>query len=382
MSKHDAKESGVESGKTYSTLAVKYRPKLLKDLIGQDSSVNIIRGMMKKRQVPRTILIYGPYGTGKTTTAKLIARYLNCQHSGGPEECDGCSSCRTWKKDHHPDVHERDAGTMRGIDDVRELQKVAAFVPQHNYRVYIMDECHALTKDAWNAALKLFEEPPGKSMFVMCTTDAHKIPETIQSRSLLIKLDPIADELLAKLVRRVAEKEDKEIPKEAAQIIAEAAMGHPRNALSLLEQVLLTLENGELKAKDLEKQMPDIVRKVLGMPPDKLALQFVSALLGKDYEAAISSIKEVTNNAPVFMGMVIKLLTQCILSQTAHKQIDTRYSRFISSNASNLKKYWSPQRLGNLFELSLKTYERMKLYVVPEFESMFSYTLSAINLAR
>lgn len=381
MSKEE-KESKAEKEKVHTTLAVKYRPKILDKVIGQEAAVAIIRGMMKTGKIPRTIMIHGPYGSGKTTLARIIMRYVNCQHEKGADHCDGCDSCKAWLKGQHPDVHEMDAGNLRGIDNVREIQKVAGFLPRYKRRGYILDECHALTKDAWNASLKLFEEPPGHSMFLMSTTDPQKIPETIQSRSLQIKLEPIDEEALYKLVRRVAEKEGNgDFPKSAAKMVAEAAMGHPRNALSILEQVMLYMESEKLDEKKLEKQLPEIVQKVLGLPSEQVVFKYYTAILTKDYETAFMMLREI-QNAPVFLGRLTFLVCQTIYYTTARKTMDSRYIRFIGGHEKTLKKYWSERRLAALLEESLKTYERMKQYIVPEREGLDLFTMKVIQLAK
>ncbi|MCI0587820.1 MAG: DNA polymerase III subunit gamma/tau [Planctomycetes bacterium] len=225
----------------YLVLARKYRPKALGDLVGQASVAESLRNALKEGRVAHAYLFAGPRGVGKTSTARILARALNCAAGSGPttEPCGRCDPCREIEAGGDADVLEMDAASHRGIDDARALRDAVSFRPlRDRHRVYVVDECHMLTNEAWNALLKTLEEPPGHVRFVFATTALEKVPETIRSRCQVFEFRRIGEAEIAARLRRICEQEKFEVGEDLLASIAGASRGGMRDALSLLDQLV------------------------------------------------------------------------------------------------------------------------------------------------
>jgi DNA polymerase-3 subunit gamma/tau len=235
----------------YRVLARKYRPTTFDDLIGQDVLVRILRNAFRRDRVAHAFMLTGVRGVGKTTTARIIARCLNCigpDGQGGPtaDPCGVCPNCVAILADRHPDVSEMDAASRTGVDDVREIIEATRFRPlQARTRVFIIDEVHMLSRNAFNALLKTLEEPPPHVKFVFATTDIRKVPVTVLSRCQRFDLRRVSVAELATHFARVATREEVAIEDEALALIARAAEGSVRDGLSLLDQVIAQAAPGE-----------------------------------------------------------------------------------------------------------------------------------------
>ncbi len=225
----------------------KYRPQVFGDVVGQDHIGRTIRNAIGSDKVSHAYLFTGPRGTGKTTTARLLAKALLCD--GGPtaEPDDTCENCRDIAAGVHPDVNELDAASRTGVDNVREeiIARVQFAPTRGDYKVYIIDEVHMLSGSAFNALLKTLEEPPSHVVFILCTTDPQKVPATIQSRCQRFDFHRISTEDIAGRLADVCKAEGAEFESEALELIAAHAEGGMRNALTALEQVLV-FENGKV----------------------------------------------------------------------------------------------------------------------------------------
>ncbi len=228
----------------YRVLARKYRPTTFDDLIGQDALVKTLRRAFALNRVAHAFMLTGVRGVGKTTTARIIARALNCtgpDGHGGPtaDPCGVCDNCRAILADRHPDVVEMDAASRTGVDDVREIIEATRFRPmQARTKVFIVDEVHMLSRNAFNALLKTLEEPPPHVKFVFATTEIRKVPVTVLSRCQRFDLRRIPIALLIDLYARVAKAEAVAVEPEALAAIARAADGSVRDGLSLLDQAI------------------------------------------------------------------------------------------------------------------------------------------------
>ncbi len=233
-----------EAGKPYRVLARAYRPSRFEDLIGQDAMVRILRRAFATGRVAHAFMLTGVRGTGKTTTARIIARCLNCtgpDGTGGPtaDPCGLCANCRAIMADRHPDVMEMDAASRTGVDDVREIIEATRFRPMEaRVKVFIVDEVHMLSRNAFNALLKTLEEPPPHVKFVFATTELRKVPVTVLSRCQKFDLRRVPAADLAAHFGRIATAEGVAVAPEALALIARAADGSVRDGLSLLDQAI------------------------------------------------------------------------------------------------------------------------------------------------
>ena len=261
-------------------LARKYRPKQFSDLIVQDHVATALRGAVAQGRVAHGYLFAGPRGTGKTTAARILAMALNClNRTPAGEPCGTCDSCkRIWTGAANLDVVELDAASNRGVDDARDLRERAMYAAstEAGSKVYIVDEAHMLTREAWNALLKILEEPPARVVFVFATTEPQKIANTaapILSRLQRFDFRRIGPHAIVTRLKQVAQAEKLEVQDDALHLIARSANGGMRDALSLLDQVLSFGEGPVTAAR---------VREVLGLIPDELYGEMLRAIVERD----------------------------------------------------------------------------------------------------
>lgn len=263
----------------YTVLATKYRPKDFDDLIGQDVLVRTVTNSIENNRIANAFLLTGIRGVGKTTTARIVARALNCIGADGtggatPKPCGVCVNCKSIAEDRHPDVIEMDAASRTGVDDVRSIIDNANYLPTSaRYKIYIIDEVHMLSKNAFNALLKTLEEPPSHVKFIFATTEIRKIPITILSRCQRFDLRRVANDVLMAHLARIAAKEEAEVETEALAVIADASEGSVRDALSLLDQAI---------AHSDKKVTEQMVRNMMGLADNsKLVALFEQVVGGK-----------------------------------------------------------------------------------------------------
>ncbi len=238
-------------------LALKYRPQIFEDLIGQDIMVKTISNSIKIKKIPNAYLFTGIRGVGKTTTARIVAKALNCKN-GIDNLCkeNQCEHCEAIANGNHLDILEMDGADKTGIDDVRDLIEFSKYGPSTaNYKIFIVDEVHMLSKQAFNALLKTLEEPPDYLKFIFATTEVRKIPVTVISRCQRFDLSRVKSELLLVFLKNIVSKEKGKISEEALKLIVKISEGSVRDSLSLLDRALITqtLEKKELDLKMAQK---------------------------------------------------------------------------------------------------------------------------------
>ena len=274
----------------HTVLALKYRPKNFKELIGQEIMVETIINSIKLNKVPNAYLLTGIRGIGKTTTARLIAKALNCDKNFLKEENCECSHCVEIANSKHLDVLEMDAASKTGIDDVRELIESSKYNPTSaKYKIVILDEVHMLSKQAFNGLLKTLEEPPPHLKFIFATTEVKKIPVTIVSRCQRFDLHRVSVKDLLENLNKILKKEKGKISEGALALIAKAAEGSVRDSLSLLDRALVS-ENAEGKEIDAS-----FIRKMLGIADRSKILNLLSFIFQGDQKQSISQLKEMVN---------------------------------------------------------------------------------------
>ena len=273
----------------YRVLARKYRPQRFEELIGQDAMVQTLGNAIKRDRLAHAFLMTGVRGVGKTSTARLIAKAMNCigpDGAGGPtiSPCNICEPCVAIAEGRHIDVVEMDAASNTGVDDVREIIEAVRYsAVSARYKVYIIDEVHMLTKNAFNALLKTLEEPPAHVKFLFATTEVNKVPVTVLSRCQRFDLRRISAEQLGAHFAWVCGQEQVEIEPEALALIARAAEGSARDGLSILDQAIAH-GSGAVSAEQ--------VRNMLGLSDRGAVRRLLGLLLGGDAHAALSAVKE------------------------------------------------------------------------------------------
>ncbi len=275
----------------YRVLARKYRPRTFDDLIGQEALVRTLRNAFAQGRVHHAFLLTGVRGVGKTTTARIVARALNCvgpDGTGGAtaDPCGACAECQAILADRHPDVVEMDAASNRGIDDVRELREALRFRPsQGRQKVFILDEVHMLTEQAFNALLKSLEEPPARVTFILATTELRKVPITIRSRCQTFALRRVPLERLRDHFAGIARQEGASVEDEALTMVARGADGSVRDGLSILDQAI-ALAGPEARVTSSQ------VREMLGLADRALVMDIFEAVVRADLATALRRMEE------------------------------------------------------------------------------------------
>ena len=275
---------------THKVLALKYRPKNFKELIGQDIMVETITNSIKLNKLPNAYLLTGIRGVGKTTTARLIAKALNCNKNFLKEENCDCSHCEEITNSKHLDVLEMDAASRTGIDDVRELIESSKYNPTSaKYKIIILDEVHMLSKQAFNGLLKTLEEPPPHLKFIFATTEVKKVPVTIISRCQRFDLHRVPVKELLKNLKKISKIENGKISDGALALIVKAAEGSVRDSLSLLDRALVSQN---IEEKEIDE---NFIRKMLGIADKSKILDLLSFIFQGDQNKSILQLRELIN---------------------------------------------------------------------------------------
>lgn len=316
----------------YRVLARKYRPQTFSELIGQDAMVTTLGNAIKRDRLAHAFLLTGVRGVGKTSTARLIAKALNCigpDGHGGPtiDPCGVCEPCRAIAEGRHIDVIEMDAASHTGIDDIREIIEASRYAAvSARYKIYIIDEVHMLSKAAFNGLLKTLEEPPAHVKFLFATTEVNKVPVTVLSRCQRFDLRRIPADLLAAHFARVAEAEGMEAEPEALALIARAAEGSARDGLSILDQAIAHagIEGEGVRAEAVRTMLGlsdrGAIRDLFGLLLDGDALGALAALrgqydLGVDPQAVLRTLLETVHGVTL-----VKLGTEPAAGQSVEER--------------------------------------------------------------
>ena len=282
-----------EKQDNYVVLARKYRPQNFEDLLGQDALVQTLTNAIKSNRLHHAYILTGIRGVGKTTTARLIAKALNCigpDGKGGPttHPCDVCENCKSIAAGRNIDVLELDAASRTGVDDIRDILDGVRYKPTNcRYKIYIIDEVHMLSKNAFNALLKTLEEPPAHVKFIVATTEIRKVPITVLSRCQRFDLQRLQIDDLMKLFNKIVAAENLKADEEALHMIASAADGSARDGLSLLDQAI-SLGSGKVRT--------DIVKEMLGMADRGQAFEIFDNLISGNMNDLLKKLQDVYKN--------------------------------------------------------------------------------------
>ncbi len=345
-------------------LALKYRPQEFKDLIGQEIMTQTITNAIELGKTPNAYLLTGIRGVGKTTTARLIAKALNCtKNFSEGEKCktsDNCH-CKEIEDSNHMDVLEMDAASKTGIDDVRELIENSKYSPTNaKYKIFIIDEVHMLSKQAFNGLLKTLEEPPPSLKFILATTEVRKIPVTILSRCQRFDLKRVNIDSLSKHLNKISTQENGKITEKAIRLIARTSEGSVRDAVSLLDRALISQTLNQEKTIE-EKD----VREMLGLADrEKILFLFREVLSGKEKEA-LEFLKEMINNgidAKNFLNDILEVLY--LFSRRINLGLIEK-DMTVSENEITLIDQYSKnidmQDIGLFWQLTIKTMDDLRI---------------------
>lgn len=280
----------------YKALYRSYRPQNFEELAGQQHIVKTLKNAVKQNKIAHAYLFCGPRGTGKTTVAKILAKAINCTCENKENiPCDECENCISIMNGTHPDIVEIDAASNNGVDEVRDLIEKVKYAPiEGKYKVYIIDEVHMMSTGAFNALLKTLEEPPAHVVFVLATTEPHKILPTIISRCQRFDFSKINDQSIVERLETVLEGENIQCEREALELVASLADGGMRDALSILEQCLAY--SSHLTVKD--------INEIYGIVSSAQKLSFLKSLMNKDIPVILNRIEEMFQT-----GIDVKRLT-------------------------------------------------------------------------
>ena len=356
----------------YRVLARKYRPTNFDDLIGQEVLVRTLSNAIKSNRIAHAFVLTGIRGIGKTTTARIIARALNCIGADGKggatiNPCGVCSNCKMIAEDRHVDVLEMDAASHTGVDAIRDLIDTVRYLPTSaRYKIYIIDEVHMLSNNAFNALLKTLEEPPPHVKFIFATTEARKIPVTILSRCQRFDLKRITSEMLATHLANIAGKEGVNAEEEALKLIALAAEGSVRDSLSLLDQAIArgVEESGEMLVTTAA------VRAMIGAADHSATFRLLELLLKGEIAEALADVQAQyeAGSDPLMLVQdalsIVHLVTRVKISPQVALE-DITLSEYDRNAAKKLADALSMPILTRLWQMLLKGVSEVKLAPSP-----------------
>ncbi|MDR3628082.1 MAG: DNA polymerase III subunit gamma/tau [Ignavibacteriaceae bacterium] len=280
--------------------ARKWRPQKFSDVVGQEHITATLKNAIKNNRIAHAYLFTGPRGVGKTTTARILAKALNCQNPQDAEPCNECEMCNSIQNTQSMDIIEIDGASNRGIDEIRTLRDSVKYAPtKGKYKIYIIDEVHMLTKESFNAFLKTLEEPPAHTIFIFATTDIHKVPLTIISRCQRFDFRRIQLDTIKTLLSKIAEEENIRIDDKTLTIIAKKADGALRDAESFFDQIVSFCGN------DIESTA---VAKMLNLIDDELFFTISDAVLNKNFKAVFEVTKQIYDNGWNFIDFMDGLI--------------------------------------------------------------------------
>ena len=319
---------------SYQVLSLKLRPQRFDEVVGQTHITRTLQNAIGLDRVAHGYIFSGPRGVGKTTTARILAKVLNCKNPQGNNPCSACINCIEITQSSNLDVQEFDGASNRGIDEIRDLREAVKYPPNNGkYRIYIIDEVHMLTGPAFNALLKTLEEPPPHVIFIMATTDSHKVPATILSRTQRFDFKHISVNEISDYLSKILESENINYDKDGIHLIAQKAGGSLRDSLSLLDQTIAYASD----ILDLET-----IRDVLGVIKENVFLNIVKTIEKRDHKNVIHQLSQLMDSGFAISDFIIgfnEYLRNCMIQKTGESgklnlsensmnwlQIDCRFS--------------------------------------------------------
>ncbi len=342
----------------------KYRPQKFDDVVGQKPIIQIIQNSLKLGRISHAYLLVGQRGTGKTTIARLLSKAINCLDSKDlSEPCGECQNCREIQNNQFLDLVEIDGASNRGIDEIRDLKEGIKFSPvKGKYKIFIIDEVHMLTKEAFNALLKTLEEPPAHAIFILATTEPQKLPETIISRTQRFDFKRISADDITDRLMKIAELEKVKMGSDVAREIAILAEGSLRDAESNLDQ-LISLGHKEITSEILEQ--------ILGRVNFESIMEFCSLLSEKETKKAIDKVGQFQNmgvDMMVLSVQILNIIRQIILLKIS-PETEEIFAKELSDNQlekiKEISNKFEVSHLKKLLDLFIKAKEMIKNSPIP-----------------
>ena len=301
----------------YKVLSRKYRPQKFNEIIGQSHIVDTLINSISSNRLAHGYLFSGLRGVGKTTTARVLSKTLNCSDKANDYPCEKCQNCIEITESRSLDVIELDGASNRGIDEIREIKETVKYPPiSSDYKIFIIDEVHMLTKEAFNALLKTLEEPPKNVVFILATTDSHKIPDTILSRTLRFDFKKITNKVLSEHMANILDKENIKYEEIALNTIAFKADGSVRDSLSILDRIISYSD---------QVVSYDLVKDSLGIIEDKVYLELLDFIINSNQSSLLIKIKEVIDlgySIDNFISGFNTFLSNCLICVSGYNKKD------------------------------------------------------------
>tara|TARA_Y100001970_G_scaffold247840_1_gene316904 strand:- start:414 stop:2060 length:1647 start_codon:yes stop_codon:yes gene_type:complete len=358
---------------SYKVLSLKLRPQLFDDVIGQTHVTQTLQNAIKMDRVAHGYIFSGSRGVGKTTTARILAKVLNCKKQNQFNPCGNCTNCIEITKGNNLDVQELDGASNRGIDEIRNLREAAKYPPNSGeYRIYIIDEVHMLTREAFNALLKTLEEPPKHMVFILATTDAYKIPTTILSRTQRFDFRPISIENISNYLVKILKNENIAYDLESINLIAKKASGSMRDALSIIDQLIAFSPNN----LDVET-----VSELIGIIKENLYLEIMQNVENQEVDLIINHLNKIINEGYSISDYIIgfnDFIRNCLIIKTNSKlkvNISSDSIKWVNNCRFSVADFLEMLDLSLQFESNIKSIKQLQVSI----ETLF-IKLSMMNI--
>ena len=336
----------------YQALYRKYRPQNFEDVVGQKVIVKTLMNAIKNNKITHAYIFAGPRGTGKTSIAKIFAKTINCENLNNLVPCDKCNSCIQFNNKQTVDIIEIDAASNNGVDEIREIKNKVNLVPSNGkYKVYIIDEVHMLTTAAFNAMLKTLEEPPKNVIFILATTEPHKIPLTILSRCQRFDFKRLSNNEIVKRLNQIVEEENIQISEEALKLIAEISNGGMRDSIGLLDQ-LITYCDSKIELKD--------VHEINGSLNNEQIFVLIKNIIEKNFEEVYLKINEYDangKNLSIILEQMVNYLKDLLIYNNCPNYFESNDE---VDNYEELNNISSETNLYTYIDIFLETLQDMK----------------------